>query len=782
MSTFRVALALAALTLALALAFQGTRGVWEPDEGYYIGAARSMVESGDWTVPQVNLRPFLEKPPLVYWGSASGMVLFGFNEWAARLGNALWLSLTVLVVGLLGRGLGGNRLGAVSALCYLTMPLPFVAANMVTPDTPLAIWTTASMASFWMAVSAPKRGSEVLWKFSLGLCLGLGILAKGPAILVLLGPMGLYLLLTGQVARFLSRWETLPALTAAAAIGGSWYVLIHQVVPGALAYAWDNQIMGRLFTEKYDRNPEFYKPFVIYLPILVVGSLPWSVAWFARIGAMRESFAEWRRDLRSGANQPTLFLALWVLVPLAVFFVAKSRLVLYILPLFAPVAILSARCWLSWKPAWFEPRWNGARAGALAVWCLVLVISRLTMAHWPTDKDTRAFWNSLKDLIPEGRRELVVVNGIRHGLSFYSGGNVEWVTTRTDPYPTFFMPETFESEVHELPTSREYHVFLVRDPRDYTPVLERLSRTGFPFEDKPGPSGHRLLICPPAPEDRHSVSLAAMGDTRSGDSLQIQLGSALYHVDEERTLNGVILLGDNLAFEGDPRYFEEHFERPYNPLLRNGVRFFAVLGNQDVSGGFAGFQINHPLLGMRGRRYYSRVFGDGFVEVFFLDSTTLATDRAQRAWLARELATSPASWKVVAMHHPLYGSSLKRETPLPNLRAQIEPILIEGGADIVLSGHHHFYQRIRPQHGIHYFIAGSGGKVAPGTLNRAASEFLAGEDQTTIALLLEFTADSCRFEAIDSMERVVDKGTLPADPAELASRTGPVSGDHPNGQ
>src|SRR5262245_28461078 len=56
------------LAALLAFSFQGSRGIWEPDEGFYVNAALGMVRTGDWIVPTLNGAPFLDKPPLHYWG------------------------------------------------------------------------------------------------------------------------------------------------------------------------------------------------------------------------------------------------------------------------------------------------------------------------------------------------------------------------------------------------------------------------------------------------------------------------------------------------------------------------------------------------------------------------------------------------------------------------------------------------------------------------------------------------------------------------------------------
>jgi 4-amino-4-deoxy-L-arabinose transferase len=748
------------LCLALALGFQGSRGMWEPDEGFYFPPALTMLTTGDWIVPQHNLRPFLEKPPMVYWGCALGMKILGINEWGARLANALWYLLTVLSVGLLGWSLFDRRTGYLAALIYAITPVPLVAANVVTPDTPLTFWVTASMACFWKAVESDASRKVRFWKIVLGICLGFGVLSKGPAMILFLAPMGLYLFHSKRTLSFFFKWDFPPALALFILIAGFWYWRLSRYVPGALSYALDNQVIGRLVTAKYERNPEFYKPFVIYLPALIFGSLPWSAAWYPRIRENWEWFKGWPSRLKAREESPDLFLTLWILLPLMVFFVASSRLFLYVLPLFPPLSIITARCWLAWKPAWFSPPYTARRLAPLAAWSAILLVVKGGMAFYPTPENTRQVWEGVKDYLPEGRNTIIVVNGRMNGLSFYSRGNVEAVTTRSDPYPTFSMPERIEEELHEMTKSSDSHTFIVRS-RDYPNISGLLRQASQTFTEYPGPFDTHVLVCTPADTERQLVRLAALGDTRSGNSLQIQLGSALYHYDEDQPLHGIILLGDNISFTGDPALFDDHIEKPYEALIRNGVRFFAVFGNHDISGGFADFQLKNPFFNMNGQRYYTREFGHGLVQGFFLDSNTLFGDRPQLVWLHRELKKSAATWKIAAMHYPLYGSTKRRPQPDLNLRAELEPILVEGGVNIVVAGHNHVYQRLRPRKGIQHFTAGSGGELDRGSLIPEDPDLLAGEDQTTVALILEFGPKECEFKAIVGSERVIDQGIIP---------------------
>src|SRR5262245_43563746 len=102
-------LAAGALVFLLAILFQGSRGLWEPDEGYYANAALAMARGGSLWLPLLNGHPFLDKPPLQYWAMAAGVQLLGRNEWGLRLANSLWFGSTALLAGALSGRLWGNR-------------------------------------------------------------------------------------------------------------------------------------------------------------------------------------------------------------------------------------------------------------------------------------------------------------------------------------------------------------------------------------------------------------------------------------------------------------------------------------------------------------------------------------------------------------------------------------------------------------------------------------------------------------------------------------------------
>ena len=82
----------------ISLAFQGSRGLFEADEGRYADVALAMFRTGDWLVPRLQDLVYLDKPPAIYWTIAAGFKLLGVNEWGARIGQSLALTATAFLV------------------------------------------------------------------------------------------------------------------------------------------------------------------------------------------------------------------------------------------------------------------------------------------------------------------------------------------------------------------------------------------------------------------------------------------------------------------------------------------------------------------------------------------------------------------------------------------------------------------------------------------------------------------------------------------------------------
>jgi 4-amino-4-deoxy-L-arabinose transferase len=411
---------LLALLAILAFAFQGTRGIWEPDEGRYSSAGINMHESGDWLVPTVDgEHPHLTKPPVTYWALAASFALLGHNEWGARLPSALAFIGTGLLLFGLARRLCPSRPWLPPAIWSLSLA-PMIAANVVSTDPLLTFFETLAMFAF---VEAWSRGGPQArrWYLLMWLGWGLAFLTKGPPGLL---PLLACVIFLAVHDRGRLRSLFMPAgLLLFAVVAFSWFAILVAQEPARLGYFLGYEVYDRIFTSTHDRNSQWYGGFEVYLPMLLVGTLPWSVLALVAAGGPRTAWRQWRQHLRQ-RTPDWLLLSYWLLVPLTVFFLARSRLQLYVLPLFVPLALMMARPLARWK-GMDDRRF----AWIAAITAVLLITLKGAVAYWPSDRDSRALAGKLSRILqPIAVNEIVFV-GMRpfYGLNVYTDRHVEGI-------------------------------------------------------------------------------------------------------------------------------------------------------------------------------------------------------------------------------------------------------------------------------------------------------------------------------------------------------------------
>jgi len=255
------------------------------------------------------------------------------------------------------------------------------------------------------------------------------------------------------------------------------------------------------------------------------------------------------------------------------------------------------------------------------------------------------------------------------------------------------------------------------------------------------------------PNKAGTVKFAVIGDSGTGGSEQIKVAKQLTAARGQFPFTFAVMLGDNLYGSERPTDFANKFEVPYKALLDAGVKFHAALGNHDDPN-----QRFYKNFNMNGERYYSFKPPDGSVRFFALDSNYM--DKNQLQWLEKELAASDSEWKIAFFHHPLYSSGEKHGSDQV-LRDQLEPLLLKYGVSLVLAGHEHFYERIKPQKGITHFVAGSAAKLRRG--NIGTSDITAkGFDQGYAFVLMEIDGKTLHFLTISEQGKTIDEGTIQA--------------------
>jgi hypothetical protein len=253
------------------------------------------------------------------------------------------------------------------------------------------------------------------------------------------------------------------------------------------------------------------------------------------------------------------------------------------------------------------------------------------------------------------------------------------------------------------------------------------------------------------PNREGSLKFGVLGDFGSGSRSQYELGEQMAAVHDRFKYQLVVLTGDNIYGRERPQDFVKKFERPYKALLDRNVKFHASLGNHD-----AREQRYYKLFNMDGKLYYT-FSPHPDVRFFALESTYPTPEQFQ--WLEQELSTSSSKWKIAFFHHPLYSSGDRHGSDI-RLREVLEPQFVKHNVSVVLNGHDHFYERVKPQKGITYFVVGSGGQLRRGNIDRRTGLSASGFDTDLVFMAAEIVGDEMFFQAISRQGRIVDSGVV----------------------
>ena len=271
------------------------------------------------------------------------------------------------------------------------------------------------------------------------------------------------------------------------------------------------------------------------------------------------------------------------------------------------------------------------------------------------------------------------------------------------------------------------------------------------------------------PNAERSIKFAIIGDSGRGSKEQHEVAARMAAYRQRFDFKFVLMAGDNI-YEG-PATEEDYrlkFEEPYKVLLDAGVKFYAALGNHDDFN-----QIFYKPFNMEGKRYYTFVppvdpitRWDTRVRFFALDSTYLTREQIQ--WFDREVTESGAEWKIAFMHHPVYTPG-RYGLAARGIRLALESAFVNGGIDVVVSGHEHLYSRANLQSGVLYFVSGGAGSLRPGDA-KPSNAIARSYDRDYHFMIAEITDEGFFFQAIDRAGVTVDAGVLRRPTADTTDR------------
>ena len=248
-----------------------------------------------------------------------------------------------------------------------------------------------------------------------------------------------------------------------------------------------------------------------------------------------------------------------------------------------------------------------------------------------------------------------------------------------------------------------------------------------------------------------SVRWAVIGDNGTGEGPELDIARQMQHYWTKVKFDFVTMDGDNIYGGHSAHDFRVKFEEPYKPLLDEGVKFYASLGNHDDPQ----IEINYKPYNMNGNHYYT--FNRKNIDFFVLDSNYMTPQ--QLSWVEDKLKGSSAKWKIAYFHHPLYTCA-KFHGPDVDLRNQLMPLFTKYGVNVVWSGHEHVYERIKPQQGIYFFLDGNSGQLRYHNLRAACDIDQIGFDTDRTFMLVEVDGDQLYFQTITRSGATIDSGQL----------------------
>ncbi len=451
-----------AICAILVFAFSGTRPLMDTSEARYAETAREMAFEGHWLVPHLGGQPHLTKPPLTYWLVGASSRLFGESEWAVRLPIGLAALGTTLLTSLLARSMFGPRAGVYAVWLQGLSLVPLGAANVITTDTLLTTFEVGYMWCAWALLRAEKTAhSRLWWQLGFWAFLGGAFMTKGPAGFVPLLPLVVFI----AIFRRHVNWK---------AIFGFWGILLFLVivlpwpiavlmrVPNAWAI-WQQETLTNVVEESTNDFPRWGFPL-----LLLFGSFPASLG-FAPAFFLRNTEASHKVRLAQ------LYLLLWTGVSLAILALQKTRLPLYVLPLFPPLSALGAHgfeLWLDYrKETWVRAkRWCG---GLVAIYVVLFLAGKWYYSATIDVRDSRRSFKGVAEIIrknlaqPDQKPIVYTAEGkLGYGLMYYLKSSSLVRLGKKSPRGEAVPPRTFAELLGTTRTKQQQEFLLIETNKE----------------------------------------------------------------------------------------------------------------------------------------------------------------------------------------------------------------------------------------------------------------------------------------------------------------------------
>jgi 4-amino-4-deoxy-L-arabinose transferase-like glycosyltransferase len=307
----------------------GDSTIWDANEAFYAETPREMIEAGDYVNPSFNYEPRFNKPVLSYWIVAAFYHLFGLSVGIQRLPMAFAALALIAAAYTIGRALRSPETGLWSAIVLATSPRMLMFSRRIFIDIYITLFMGLTLLFFFLAERYPERRGRYL--LLMYVCVGLGMLTKGPVALVLPALVFFIWLVLQRRAGDAFRMRLLAGAAIGLAIVAPWYVALY------FEHGWQH-IVGFFWGENVARYTDAVAPergWLFYPPVVLGDTFPWSLL------LVPAAIAAWHLGRADGRGRFLSLLWSWLLTIVVFFTLSATKQDLYIFPVILASALLS---------------------------------------------------------------------------------------------------------------------------------------------------------------------------------------------------------------------------------------------------------------------------------------------------------------------------------------------------------------------------------------------------------------------------------------------------------
>lgn len=350
----------------LYIPFIGGVSLFDWDEINFAEISREMIMTGDYLNIQVDYKPFFEKPPLFFWLQVLCMKVFGINEFAARLPNAIAGSITLVLLFKTGSDWINHRFGVLWALAYMGSILPSLYHKSGIIDPWFNLFIFGGIIT-WVKGSRATENS-IKWFVLSGILSGLAVLTKGPVGPLLIGLTIFIMRFWSRDNRYLKLLPLLVFILGNVLIAGAWFG-INWISNGPDFIMAFLKYQAQLLTESVAGHKGFPG---YHFAVTLFGVFPASLM---ALGALAPS----QKSDDVSHNQLRLLMIILLVVVLVLFSLVQSKIVHYSSMSYYPVSFLCA--WVLARAIDGNYKWP-AWLLALAVTVWVFILFTLAALPW----------------------------------------------------------------------------------------------------------------------------------------------------------------------------------------------------------------------------------------------------------------------------------------------------------------------------------------------------------------------------------------------------------------